>query len=251
LVDPDLLHSWIIEVALKWPVTCEDVHDGTNGVNRVIKHRKCARQAPVGVGGNDVLGDFLDEFALLQIEAGRSELLPCAGNGSNGERVSQLPKGSTDGALGVPGVYTYDFYDGWAPNYMFWIANMRNSIGRFYETQAARDASNYVLELNVERQWHRPNTPLPSVVWSIRNNLNLQQSARIIALKEVADNRNEYLHNFYTKSARSVAKARAASCGWRVPPRTACCPPSPPGWKSTSTEARGSASGVMAARPTT
>lgn len=44
------------------------------------------------------------EFALLQIEAGRDTLLPCAGNGSNGERVSQLPKGTTDGALGVPGV---------------------------------------------------------------------------------------------------------------------------------------------------
>ncbi|HZD04779.1 MAG TPA: M14 family zinc carboxypeptidase, partial [Longimicrobiales bacterium] len=38
-------------------------------------------------------------------------------------------------ALGVPGIYTHNYYDGWAPNYMFWIANMRNAIGRFYETQ--------------------------------------------------------------------------------------------------------------------
>jgi hypothetical protein len=112
-------------------------------------------------------------------------------------------------ALGVPGVYTFDFYDGWAPNYMFWTANMRNSIGRFYETQAARNASNYILTANVDRQWHRPNTPLREVVWSIRNNVNLQQSALLIALREVADNRTEYLQNFYTKSARSVAKARA------------------------------------------
>jgi hypothetical protein len=112
-------------------------------------------------------------------------------------------------AMGVPGVYTFDFYDGWAPNYMFWIANMRNSIGRFYETQGARNAANYVLTTNVDRQWHRPNTPLRQVVWSIRNNVNLQQSALIIALKEVADNREEYLQNFYTKSARSVAKARS------------------------------------------
>lgn len=44
------------------------------------------------------------EFAQLQLEAGREELLPCAGNGSNGERVSQLPEGTTEGALGVPGV---------------------------------------------------------------------------------------------------------------------------------------------------
>lgn len=112
-------------------------------------------------------------------------------------------------AFGVPGVYTYDFYDGWAPNYMFWIANMRNSIGRFYETQASRNAANYIVSTNVDRQWHRPSTPLREVVWSIRNNVNLQQSALLIALDEVATNRTEYLRNFYLKSKRSVAKATA------------------------------------------
>jgi hypothetical protein len=35
---------------------------------------------------------------------------------------------------GVPGVWTHGFYDGWAPNYMFYAANGHNSIGRFYET---------------------------------------------------------------------------------------------------------------------
>ena len=37
---------------------------------------------------------------------------------------------------GVPGVWTYDYYDGWIPNYMFWIGVTHNSIGRFYETQS-------------------------------------------------------------------------------------------------------------------
>jgi hypothetical protein len=112
-------------------------------------------------------------------------------------------------AHGVPGVYTFDFYDGWAPNYMFWVANMRNSIGRFYETQGSRNASNYLVNANVDRQWHRPSTPLPQVVWSIRNNVNLQQSALLIALREVAENREEFLSNYYRKAQRSVAKARA------------------------------------------
>ena len=35
---------------------------------------------------------------------------------------------------GVPGVWTHGFYDGWAPNYMFYVANGHNAIGRFYET---------------------------------------------------------------------------------------------------------------------
>jgi hypothetical protein len=112
------------------------------------------------------------------------------------------------GAFGVPGVYTHDFYDGWTPNYMFWVAHIHNSIGRFYETQAARDASNYILNTSVDREWHRPNTPLRQVVWSIRNNVNLQQSALLIALNEVATNREEYLRNFWIKSERSIAKAR-------------------------------------------
>jgi hypothetical protein len=37
---------------------------------------------------------------------------------------------------GVPGVWTYDYYDGWVPNYLFWIGVTHNSIGRFYETQS-------------------------------------------------------------------------------------------------------------------
>lgn len=44
------------------------------------------------------------EFAKLQQQAGRTKLLPCAGNGSNGFRVAMLPKGSTDGAMGLRGV---------------------------------------------------------------------------------------------------------------------------------------------------
>jgi hypothetical protein len=110
-------------------------------------------------------------------------------------------------AWGVPGIYTHDFYDGWAPNYMFWVANMRNSIGRFYETQGSGNASTRPLQLNVDRQWHRMNTPLRQVMWGIRNNVNLQQSALLIALREVAENKDEFLHNFYLKSQRSVAKA--------------------------------------------
>ncbi len=112
------------------------------------------------------------------------------------------------GAFGVPGVYTHDFYDGWTPNYMFWVAHIHNSIGRFYETQAARNASDYVLRSNQNRTWDRPNIPLREVVWSIRNNTNLMQSALLIALEEVAANREEYVGNFWTKSKRSIAKAR-------------------------------------------
>ena len=37
---------------------------------------------------------------------------------------------------GVPGVFTYGYYDGWVPNYLFWIALTHNAFGRFYEVQS-------------------------------------------------------------------------------------------------------------------
>ena len=43
--------------------------------------------------------------------------------------------------------------------------------------------------------------------WSFRNNINLQQSAILFAMDEVATNRQRYLSNYYLKSKRSIAKA--------------------------------------------
>jgi hypothetical protein len=92
---------------------------------------------------------------------------------------------------------------------MFTVANGHNAIGRFYETQGAGDGSTRIITTNVEREWHRPNTPLPQTVWSIRNNVNLQQSALLIALNYMAENREDYVRNFYLKGQRSIAKATA------------------------------------------
>ena len=112
---------------------------------------------------------------------------------------------------GVPGVWTHGFYDGWAPNYMFYVANGHNSIGRFYETFGNGGADTQVRTVpntSTGRDWFRPNPPLPRVNWSIRNNINLQQSAILIAMKYVADNKEKFLNNFYVKGKRSIAKAK-------------------------------------------
>src|SRR5215217_288768 len=55
----------------------------------------------------------------------------------------------------VPGVWTYNYYDGWVPNYMFWIGVTHNSIGRFYETQSFR-GQNYAIGGSQSREWYRP-----------------------------------------------------------------------------------------------
>jgi hypothetical protein len=110
---------------------------------------------------------------------------------------------------GVPGVWTHGFYDGWAPNYMFYVANGHNSIGRFYETfgNGGADTMERTVTQQAGRDWYRPNPPLPRVKWSLRNNVNLQQSAILLAMNFTANNRERFLNNFYLKSKRAVSKA--------------------------------------------
>lgn len=111
---------------------------------------------------------------------------------------------------GVPGIWTYNFYDGWVPNYLFWIGNTHNSIGRFYETQSYR-GTNYQLGPAQSREWYRPNPTPANVPWGPRSNVNMQQSALLFALNHVAKNRETYLDNFYVKSRRSIERGKAGA----------------------------------------
>lgn len=109
---------------------------------------------------------------------------------------------------GIPGVWTHGFYDGWAPNYAFYIANGHNAIGRFYETQGGSGADTRVIQVGdqANRDWFRPNPPLRNVRWSIRNNTNIMQSALLMGMNNLATNKDKFLHNYYLKSKRSVMK---------------------------------------------
>ncbi|HSW49479.1 MAG TPA: M14 family zinc carboxypeptidase [Bryobacteraceae bacterium] len=122
---------------------------------------------------------------------------------------------------GVPGVWSHGFYDGWAANYMMYVAQGRNATGRFYETFGGTGADTIEREVGesyTSRAWYRPNPPLPKVKWSIRNNINLQQSAVLLALNYFAGNRRVFLENFYLKSKRSVAKAvNEGPAAWVIP----------------------------------
>jgi hypothetical protein len=122
---------------------------------------------------------------------------------------------------GVPGVFTYGFYDGWVPNYLFWIALTHNSFGRFYEVQSYGPDVNPNLTLpatTTSREWFRPNPPLPSIAWGPRNNTNIQESALLIAMNQVAKNKELYLENYYLKNKRSVDKGKnGPTYGWLIP----------------------------------
>jgi hypothetical protein len=121
---------------------------------------------------------------------------------------------------GLPGVWTHNFYDGWAPNYVMFIANLRGSVGRFYETYTSFGAECDTARLQRTQtsiEWFRPNPPLDGVRWCIRNNINYQQSGVIVALSYTADNASRFLENFWVKARRAIERGRTGLTAWHIP----------------------------------
>ena len=120
-------------------------------------------------------------------------------------------------AEGLPGVFTWAFYDGWWPGYGIWVANNHNSIGRFYETFGNGGANTYVRDLAnsryagdpvTERTWYRPDPATNKVRWSARDNVNYMQAGVMASLTYAADNGEQLLRNFYRKSANNIERGR-------------------------------------------
>ena len=122
---------------------------------------------------------------------------------------------------GVPGVWTYGFYDGWVPNYLFFAAHSHNAIGRFYEVQSYGPDTNANLRVQSQttsREWFRPNPPLPEIKWGPRNSVNISESGVLFALDHFAKNRRMYLENYWLKNERAIAKGRAGpTYAWVIP----------------------------------
>jgi hypothetical protein len=119
-------------------------------------------------------------------------------------------------AQGMPGVWTWGFFDGWWPGYGVWVANNHNSIGRFYETFGNAGADTYVRTLNdsyagqpvTSAQWYRPWPPTRKVRWSSRDNINYMEAGVLASLGYVADHPQLLLHNFAQKGLNSMARGR-------------------------------------------
>jgi len=118
---------------------------------------------------------------------------------------------------GVPGVWTYGFYDGWTPNYMFFVAHGHNATGRFYEVQSYGPDTSTVGTVQ-SREWFRPNPTIGPVPWGPRNNTNIQQSAILFSLQHMAKNRDFWLENYWIKNKRAVDKGKTGpTFAWVIP----------------------------------
>ncbi|GAA0879046.1 M14 family metallopeptidase [Algoriphagus jejuensis] len=127
---------------------------------------------------------------------------------------------TTLAAQGMPGAFTWAFYDGWWPGYGIWVANNHNSNGRFYETFGNAGANTYMRDLSTQkyagdpattREWYRPDPPTERVYWSARNNVNYMQAGVIASLTYAAQNGEQLLRNFYQKGANSIRKGKEDS----------------------------------------
>jgi hypothetical protein len=112
-------------------------------------------------------------------------------------------------ALGLPGVWTHGFYDGWYPGYLLWVPNVRNAIGRFYETFGSSVPATMVRRLGepqTRTEWYRPSPPRRETVWSLRNNTNYMQSGVLTVLGLTAANRTRVLEQYWTKATNAVRR---------------------------------------------
>jgi hypothetical protein len=120
-------------------------------------------------------------------------------------------------AQGLPGVWTWAFFDGWWPGYAIWVANNHNAIGRFFETFGNAGANTYVRDLSddryagdpvTSRQWYRPWPPTKKVRWSARDNVNYMEAGVLASLGFTAENATRLLRNFWQKGVNSMTRGR-------------------------------------------
>lgn len=102
--------------------------------------------------------------------------------------------------MGMPGVWTWNFGEGFGHHYLDSVAINHNGIGRGYETFGNATGETVTRELDdddVSREWYRPWPPDATFRWSMRDNVNYQQTAALSILDWSAQHAPELLHDFY------------------------------------------------------
>lgn len=117
-------------------------------------------------------------------------------------------------AMGMPGVWTWDFGEGYGHHYLDSVGMNHNSIGRGYETMGNAGAETMMRTVwgdEMTRRWFRPMPVEGTLRWSMRDNVNYQQTALLSILDYTAKNADEMLLNFYRKGYNSWQKGVAGS----------------------------------------
>ncbi len=120
-------------------------------------------------------------------------------------------------SLGMPGVWTWGFGEGWAHIYADSVATNHNAIGRGYETFGNATAETVDRRLNLEWEtydgkpvteadWYRVWPPPRKLRWSLRNNVNYQQTGVLAALQYTSLHAKDMMRNFWRRGRNAVQK---------------------------------------------
>ena len=113
-------------------------------------------------------------------------------------------------AMGMPGVWSWNFGDDFAHLFLDSIATNHNADGRGYETFGNGTAETLLQQApgdELSRDWYRPSPPPTGEFrWSARDNLNYAESAALAALDDAAQESQTLLRNFYLKGLHSWRK---------------------------------------------
>ena len=113
-------------------------------------------------------------------------------------------------ALGLPGVWSWKFGEGFAHVSLESVAMNHNALGRGYETWGNGTAETLRWTVDPEytsREWYRlVPPPADEFAWSARDNLNYTETGALAALDFVAAHGTELLANFYRKGYRAWRK---------------------------------------------
>jgi hypothetical protein len=119
--------------------------------------------------------------------------------------------------LGLQGVWSWGFYDGWYPGYILWVSNNHNATGRFFETFGNSNPNTFERELDEAefagarvntREWYRAWPPDKKVQWSLRNNTNYMQTAALASLQLAARHGEELLFDFWIKGRNGITAGK-------------------------------------------
>jgi hypothetical protein len=124
---------------------------------------------------------------------------------------------STLTALGLPGVWTWGFGEGWGHFYADSVAVNHNAIGRGYETFGNATAETVERRLDPESEkyagvavtdpeWYRTSPPPKKFRWSLRNNVNYQETGVLAALQYTALHAPDMMRNVWRRGANAVRK---------------------------------------------
>jgi Zinc carboxypeptidase len=179
--------------------THQQVHEATKAV-----HRMFHEWHPT------VVHDLHEAIALLLTWNGTGPYNPNIDPITHGEFLEQaFHEVQALTALGMPGVWTWNFGEAFGHHYLDSVAMNHNSLGRGYETwgNATAETVRRVLDASdATMEWYRPSPPPREFTWSARDNVNYTETGALAALDYAARNAKEMLRNFYMKGWNSWRK---------------------------------------------